>query len=51
MKNTLIISGLLVVCSVLLIGGLVSPEDNTTINYIHVLFEWDQIPGAETILD
>ena len=47
MKNTIILSGFLALCPALLIGGLVTPEDNAAINYIHVLFEWDQVPDAE----
>tara|TARA_B100001250_G_scaffold409581_1_gene434206 strand:- start:2946 stop:5012 length:2067 start_codon:yes stop_codon:yes gene_type:complete len=29
-----------------LLGGLISPENGISINYIHVLFEWEQEPGA-----
>ena len=29
-------------------GSLLTPENNTTINYTHVLFEWDQIYQAES---
>ena len=27
-------------------GELVSPGNNSIINYVHVLFEWDQIPDT-----
>ena len=29
-------------------GSLLIPENNSTINYTHVLFEWDQIYQAES---
>ena len=29
-------------------GGLVTPTNNSELNYIHVLFEWDQVPGASS---
>ena len=29
-------------------GGLVTPPNNSELNYIHVLFEWDQVPGASS---
>ena len=29
-------------------GGLVTPSNNSELNYIHVLFEWDQVPGASS---
>ena len=28
-------------------GGLITPEDGATLNHIHVLFEWEQIPEAD----
>lgn len=27
-------------------AGLISPENNSVLNYIHVMFEWEQIPEA-----
>ena len=27
-------------------ADVLSPEDGTTLNYIHVLFEWEQVPQA-----
>ncbi len=27
-------------------GGLISPDDGSTLNHTHVLFEWEQIPEA-----
>ena len=29
-----------------LFGGLLKPEDGDVLNYIHVLFEWEQEPDA-----
>ena len=29
------------------IGALLYPENEATLNQIHVRFEWEQIPGAE----
>jgi hypothetical protein len=29
-----------------LFGGLLKPEDGDELNYIHVLFEWEQEPDA-----
>ena len=29
-------------------SGLISPENESTLNHIHVLFEWEQIPEATT---
>ncbi len=29
-----------------LCGGLIQPENGSTLNYIHVLFEWEQVPEA-----
>ena len=26
--------------------GLISPENGSVLNHIHVLFEWEQVPGA-----
>ena len=30
-----------------LCAGLIQPENGDTLNYIHVLFEWEQVPEAE----
>ncbi len=38
----------LVILSNFLFGGLIQPDNNSNLNYIHVLFEWEQIPLAET---
>ena len=27
-------------------SGIISPEDGATLNYRHVLFEWEQVPNA-----
>ena len=27
-------------------GALIRPLDNSQLNYIHVLFEWEQVPDA-----
>ena len=27
-------------------SGLIEPENNTTLNYRHILFEWEQVPNA-----
>ena len=27
-------------------AGLISPENGATLNYRHVLFEWEQVPNA-----
>ena len=29
-------------------AGLINPPNNSELNYIHVLFEWDQVPGASS---
>ena len=29
-------------------ANLVSPQNNSQLNYTHVLFEWNQIPGADS---
>ena len=29
-----------------IIAGLITPEDNSTLNHLHVLFEWEQEPNA-----
>ena len=41
MKNILILLFLSI-----LYANPISPEDGSTLNFIHVLFEWDQIPDA-----
>ena len=32
----------------ILTAGLINPPNNSELNYIHVLFEWDQVPGASS---
>ena len=32
----------------ILSAGLVTPPNNSELNYVHVLFEWDQVPGASS---
>ena len=27
-------------------GSLIAPEDGAVLNHIHILFEWEQVPGA-----
>ena len=31
-----------------LTAGLITPPNNSELNYIHVLFEWDQVPRASS---
>ena len=32
----------------ILTAGLINPPNNSELNYIHVLFEWGQVPGASS---
>ena len=32
--------------STILYGDIISPVNNSILNYVHVLFEWEQIPDA-----
>ncbi|MEC7855483.1 MAG: hypothetical protein VYC61_01975, partial [Candidatus Neomarinimicrobiota bacterium] len=32
--------------SAVLYGDIISPVNNSILNYVHVLFEWEQIPDA-----
>ena len=27
-------------------GSLIAPEDGSVLNHTHILFEWEQVPGA-----
>ena len=27
-------------------GSMIAPEDGAVLNHIHILFEWEQVPGA-----
>ena len=37
----------IILASSFIYGGLSTPEDGATLNHIHVLFEWEQIPEAD----
>ena len=35
-----------IIFSSLILSNTIIPENNSTLNYVHVLFEWEQEPGA-----
>ena len=43
MKKYFIIISLL---SSLVYAGLIKPDNGQTLNYIHILFEWEQLPNV-----
>ena len=46
MKNIILISFLFS----LSFSYIIYPEDNSTLNTTHILFEWEQVPGATSYL-
>ena len=45
-KNSALLILAVVFSHAVLCAGLIQPENGSTLNYIHVLFEWEQINDA-----
>ena len=50
MKND--VKNKLTICLILMVApltaGLIQPENNSNLNYIHILFEWEQMSNADS---